>query len=112
MYLAEDRSRGQSYLVFTEVDPREDGFTGSVTEDVFLDVPEGLFLWPDGHGGPEPCVGQDPTDANRYKVFKYSRDLQKAGYRPVSATFDVYERWSEYERIGKTTTDASRDDAK
>jgi len=93
--------------VFTEVDPREDGFTGEMIEGVSFEQSEDIFHWPDGHRDPEPCVGQEPTNDKRYKVFKYPRDLQKAGFHLVSATFGTYERWSDYTRIAQSTTNAS-----
>src|SRR5947209_2826741 len=60
VFLVEDKRHGTTYLVFTWEDPRKDGYSGAVIDDVSLDYDmEAVHSWPNGHPRPEACVGQN-----------------------------------------------------
>jgi hypothetical protein len=100
MFLIEHQWAGVTNLIFTWQDPCNDGFTGAVIEGVSLDYDMNhVHLWPDGHERPEAITGQDPANPKQYKVFKYARDLQGAGFRPVVGTANVFGRWADYTRL-------------
>lgn len=100
MFLVEDRRARSTYLVFTGEDPRKDGYTGHVIEGVRLDYDmEQVHSWPDGHARPEASVGRAPDDSKHYKVFKYIRDRQAAGYQQVTGTPVVFGSWADYLNI-------------
>jgi len=83
--------------VFTNRDPREDGFDGKVQEGVTIEILRDLHQWPEGAAGPEPCLGASGLNESCYKVFKYPQECQKAGFRSLGFNIpQVYERWSEY----------------
>jgi hypothetical protein len=103
MFLVEDQSYGATYLVFTWEDPRKAGYKGNVKEGVTLKYDMlAVHAWPDGEPAPEACVGQDPADPSQYEVFKYSRDLQAAGYRPVGGKAVLFGSWSDYLKLRLT----------
>lgn len=102
MFLVKNRWAGGTHLVFTWQDPRKDGYTGSVVEDVTLDYEGDVHDWHDGQESPEAATGQDPADPKHYKVFKYSRDLQAAGFHPVAGMVRVFDRWSKYPQPPKS----------
>jgi hypothetical protein len=100
VFLVEDKRHGTTYLVFTWEDPRKDGYSGKVVEDVVLDYDmEAIHSWPHGHARPDACVGQDPNTPKEYKVFKYKSDLQAAGFKPIAGTAVVFGSWSDYLRL-------------
>jgi hypothetical protein len=99
-FLVESSWQGAVYLVFTWHDPRQDGYSGPLTEGVILDYDmEHVTSWPRGHPRPEACVGRSPKNAKHYKVFKYRTDLQGASFEPVPGVPLVFGRWSEYARL-------------
>ncbi|MBI1915187.1 MAG: hypothetical protein HYS12_10680 [Planctomycetes bacterium] len=100
MFLVEDQRFGTTHLIFTWKNPRQDGYTGNVIDDVGLDYNmEEVHSWPDGHDRPEVCVGRAPDNPKHYKVFKYLRDREAAGYQPVTGTPDVFGSWSDYLKL-------------
>jgi hypothetical protein len=100
MFLIEDRRHGATYLVFTWEDPRNSGFRGDVIEGVTLEYDmEAVHRWDDGQPRPEVCVGRDKDTRKRYKVFKYSKDREAAGYEPVAGTALVFGSWSDYVQL-------------
>ena len=102
MFLVEDRRGGGTYLVFTgdDDDPRSYGYAGVVVERVALDYDMAVHNWPDGTPRPEVCVGRDPNDPKRYKVFKYSAERQAAGFVPVAGT-PLVTRWVNYLKLSR-----------
>jgi hypothetical protein len=98
MFLVEAQSYGVTDLVFLWEDPSKDGYKGNVTEGVTLDYDMAVHAWPDGQPAPEVCVGRAPDDPTHYKVFKYRRDLQAAGYLPVEGKAIVVRSWLDYLR--------------
>jgi len=100
MFLAEDKRDGATYLVFTWKNPEKDGYAGQVIEGVDLDYDmEAVHSWPDGDDSPEACVGRANDNPKRYKVFKYRRELQPAGYQPVAGTAVVFGSWADYLKV-------------
>lgn len=87
MFLIKDRRLGMDNYVFTQTDPRAEGYRGDVVENVALEYDmNDIHSWSDGETRPEPCLGRDPTDENRYKVFKFPADLQAAGFELVHSS--------------------------
>lgn len=110
MYLVEDKRHGGALLVFTWEDPRKVGYAGTVVEGAALDYDvEAVHSWPDGDARPEACVGQAPDDPKRFKVFRYERDLQSAGYAPVAGTFGVFRSWKDYLKLHRAEDLATED---
>src|SRR5438552_3032243 len=100
MFLVEDNRDGATYVVFTWKNPRKDGYAGNVTEGVGLDYDmEEVHSWADGEDCPEAVVGRANDDPKRYKVFKYRRELQSAGYQPVPGTAVVFSSWADYLKV-------------
>jgi hypothetical protein len=93
-YLIQDPET--SCYVFTEEDPRQDGFTGPVQEGVELE-----FTREDpgaaGVTAPAPCLGVSQTDGRRYRVFPYRSDCRRAGYNALSERYAVHATWAEYQ---------------
>ncbi len=100
MFLVEDNRHGATYLVFTWEDPRKAGYSGPVTEGVTLDYDwEAVHAWPEGHARPEASVGREPGNPTHYKVFKYGRELEAAGYEPVTGTAVQFGSWRDYANL-------------
>lgn len=100
MYLVKDEPNGTTCLVFTWKDPRLDGYTGDVVENVNLeyDMTE-VHAWPNGAPRPEVCVGHDRSDPKHYKVFKYNLERQAASFEPVVGSPVVYGSWLDYLKL-------------
>jgi hypothetical protein len=97
MFLVQDRRFGTTNLVFLGEDPRKDGYAGSVIEGVTLDYDmEAVHSWSEGQARPEACVGRAMEHPKHYKIFRYRKDLQAAGYEPVSGTLSLFGSWSDY----------------
>lgn len=111
MFLVEDQRHGATYLVFTWDDPRKSGFAGDVTEGVRLDYDmEAVHSWPDGDPCPEVCVGRAKDDPKHYKVFRYRRDCEAAGYAPIPGMPLVFGAWSDYLRVRLNPPDPEQTD--
>jgi hypothetical protein len=111
MFLVRDQRYGTTYLVFTWEDPRKNGYTGNLIEDVRLDYDmEAVHTWADGQARPEAVVGQAPDDPKRYKVFKYRSERQAAGYHPVTGTPVIFGSWSDYVRLHLDPPDPDQTD--
>jgi hypothetical protein len=102
MFLVRDRELNN--LVFLQEDPRADGYQGDFQEDVSLDYPADIHVWPDGTDRPEVVAGVSDADPNAYKVFKYSRQIRPAGYTPVGGNVWVYRTWADYAVIVRAMT--------
>jgi hypothetical protein len=86
MFLVKDRRLGMDNFVFTQVDPRGDGYAGDVTAGVTLDYDmNAVHDWPHGQPVPNPQIGRDPADPKHYKVFKFPEELRAAGFEFVHA---------------------------
>lgn len=100
MFLVEQPRTGVTVLVFTLQDPRTDGFAGTVVEGAALDYDMAhVHSWPDGTDCPDAVTGQNPANNKHYKVFKYSRDREAAGFQPVKGIVTVFRRWSDFTRL-------------
>ena len=100
MYLAKDRRLGMDNYVFTQTDPRTEGYKGDVIEDVTLDYDmNGIHLWPNGKGPPKPQLGRDPKNPLHYKVFRLPQELHAAAFEFVhfNAPFVAFS-WSDYRK--------------
>jgi len=100
VYLVEDKRDGFPNLVFMWENPRKAGYEGSIVEGVTLDYDsDAVHSGPAGAAAPEACVGRDPGNPQHYKVFKFSSDLQSAGYQPVLGTPAVFGSWKDYLKL-------------
>ncbi len=78
MFLVKDRRLGMDNYVFTQTDPRTEGFKGEVAEGVTLDFDmNAIHYWPNGQRRPNPQLGRDPKDPKHYQVFKFPEELQR-----------------------------------
>ena len=100
MFLIKDRRLGMDNYVFTQMDPRTEGYKGDVSEGVALDYDmNAIHRWPDGEPRPDPQLGLDPKNPTHYKVFKYRDELYAAGFKMVhSGTPFIVYSWSDYRK--------------
>jgi hypothetical protein len=83
--------------VFTQKDPREDGFNGEVETDVSLDYRQDeLHRIVGDEDTPEIVIGLSDLGPKAYKVFKYNRDRERAGYRRIEGQPVVCFSWADY----------------
>jgi hypothetical protein len=101
MYLIKDRRLGRDYFIFTQEDPRKEGYKGDVVDGVILDYDmNAIHLWPDGEPRPEPRLGRDPTNQRHYKVFKFPHELQAAGFELVDYNTPILAySWEDYREM-------------
>ena len=100
MFLVKYRRLGMDKYVFTQVDPRSEGYKGDVIEDVTLKYnEEKIHLWLDGEPCPDPQLGRDRRNPKLFKVFKFPNELNEAGFEFVhnNAPFVAYS-WSDYRK--------------
>ena len=107
MFLVKDKAYGTTYLVFVHKDPRRNGFQGEVIEDVDLDYDvEAIHRWPEGGRRPGvPCVGQDPENPKRYKVFKSADERSAEHYVAVDGYPVELGSWFDYDRVRQIPPD-------
>lgn len=98
-FLVEHKLGPGMFLVFTHGNPRDNGFMGSVIEDVSLEYDDSVHSWGYGQDRPRVITGQHPEDPKQYKVFKYEDDLRQSGFRRVAGTVAVHELWSDFIRV-------------
>jgi len=100
MFRVEDKPFGTIWQVFTQRDPRTEGYVGELECDVTLeyDMPA-VHAWPDGAVAPEPCLGRAPDDLKHYRVFRCPRDCLAAGHELLPGTTLLFGTWSEYLRL-------------
>jgi hypothetical protein len=100
MFLIKDRRLGMDNYVFTQMDPRTEGYKGDVIEGVTLDYDmNAIHRWPHGQSRPDPQLGRDPNNPAHYKVFKFPDELHAAGFEFVhfNTPFLAYS-WSDYRK--------------
>ena len=97
MYLAHDVTI--NCHVFTDKNPRDDGYDGELQENVTLDTSEGVNEWRNGTRSLDGCLGQDPEDDSHYKVFQYDKDCSNAKFHNLGTNFSSHDSWSDYEKI-------------
>lgn len=101
MFVAEDQRPGFHNYVFTQLDPKIDGFKGPVIEGATLEYDVlSVSDWPGGAQRPQPQLGRDPANSKHYKVFKYPHDLLESGFELVhhNAPVVVYS-WHDYKKM-------------
>lgn len=100
MFLVKDRRLGKDNYVFTETDPRTEGYKGDVIEGVTLDYDmNSIFRWPHGQRSPNPQLGRDPKNPKQYKEFKFPEELHAAGFEFVHDGTPFLEySWSDYRK--------------
>jgi hypothetical protein len=94
MYLVVDPLT--QFYIFTEIDPREDGYEGPVETDVRLD---GIGTWEEATGTATtavPCLGHSPDNAKHFRVFYSMRECRQAGFVPTSSVYGKYRTWHEF----------------
>jgi hypothetical protein len=94
-FLVIDGRRGGLH-VFLRRDPL---LQGALSDDPLV-LPRGWVALdghesPDGSGGAESWLGQDPDDPSRYRVFRSRAELADAGFRPWRGPL-VLGDWSDY----------------
>jgi hypothetical protein len=84
-YLAYDPDH--DLYLFTEQNPRDEGFDGSVQAGVTLDsdYPE-ILRWPQG-SPPGHWLGVSDSDDTAYRIFPSREDCLSARYTPLSTHF-------------------------
>ncbi|HMO16422.1 MAG TPA: hypothetical protein PKD64_18660 [Pirellulaceae bacterium] len=103
MYVIHDTSL--NHFVFTEDDPRNDDCSYAVSHDVTLELSADveslheMHAWPYGAEAPDVCLGRDPENESRFKVFRYDHDCRDAGFINLGPNFSVHHTWSDYESI-------------
>ncbi len=95
MYLVVDPMT--RFFVFTEADPRTDGFAGPVEPDVQLDELETLTDRGEHATAAVPCLGRSIENQKHYKVFESTKDCRKSGFDPVGSIYGKFQCWSEYQ---------------
>jgi len=97
MYLVKDRQFGMDRCVFTHTDPRTEGYRGDVAEKVNLDYDMNrIHSWPDGERAC-PELGQDQSNPNFYKVFKFPAERNASGFALIgSGAPFVFYSWADY----------------
>ena len=92
MFVAHDAKL--DYFVFTDTDPREDGFEGFVEVDVSIQERPGHHDWPLGAAQPRPVLGVSTSDPKAYRVFSSEQECRQEGFRVLgmnwTGDFDTY----------------------
>ena len=95
MYLVVDPIT--NFYIFTEKDPREDGFDGPVEQDVQLDDSGTIRGRSVDSTTAVPCLGRSPTDDKFYRVFACMKDCRNRGFEPIAGVYAKFESWSEFQ---------------
>lgn len=83
--------------VFTEEDPRSDGYDGPVESNVKLEESDTISDDSVNSTTAVPCVGQSPTDTKLFRVFPSKKDCRHAGFKAVATVYCQYKRWGEFD---------------
>ena len=93
-----------SHLALIMEDPRQNGYDGPV-EKVDVQFPDDVsalndfYAWPKESDAPEPCLGRDPDDPSRYKVFRSDRERRNEGFGSCVPNFSIHGTWSEVAKL-------------
>jgi hypothetical protein len=100
MFLVRDTSTALKAIVLTSADPREDGFSGPVDEDVVLEndfqqIPLTVDL---GATTPAIVLGASRNDSKRFRFFGSEDERKRNGYLSVEGFFPrrCFASWNEY----------------
>ena len=89
------------YMAVFLTERPEDG-PWKVEDDVDLDRPSDLNLWPRGADRPEVVLCRSTSDKKHYKVFKYSKDIDRSKFEPTGNNLlGVYYSKTDWERLRK-----------
>lgn len=83
--------------IFTEEDPRQDGYDGPLEQDVRLDETRTVGDATSDSTVAVPCVGRSPHDPKQYAVFQCNKDCRHSGFEPVATVYAKYQHWGEFE---------------
>jgi hypothetical protein len=67
----------------------------------WVEVPEDLYLWPEGTDRPQQTLCRSTIDPKIYKVFKYNRDVDRSQFTPTGRNYggkyspEMWERFTE-----------------
>src|SRR5262245_35258029 len=92
MFRVHDREK--NFQVFTQKDPREDGYVGEVEADATLDYSQDVYVQRDGEDRPRQVIGLIAPRA--YKVFKYDRERQQSGAQLIPGMIRVCYSWADH----------------
>jgi hypothetical protein len=110
---AESASRGDEMMYAVTIEPlhmtiflaeRPEAGPWKIEEDVDLEnIPDDLDIWPEGEKRPEQVLCRSTSDGkNHYKVFKYSRDIDRSKFEPTGNNFlGVYYSKTDWDRLRK-----------
>jgi hypothetical protein len=70
-----------------------------VIEDVALEIPDNLSVWPPGRQSNAPVMGVSRTDPKHYKVFRSRDALTAAGFAYGGHPPHVHRTWSDHVRV-------------
>jgi hypothetical protein len=78
-------------IVFLVERPESDRW--EIQEGVELDIPANYAEWPSGEERPEQVLCASTSNPKHYKVFKFSREIDRTEFRPTGKNFGgVYSR--------------------
>lgn len=83
-------------FVFTEDDPRNDGYEGPLEPDVTLNESKTLQDGDCNATTADPCVGRSLDDLTHYAVFPSNKECRHSGFEPVASLYAKYKSWSEF----------------
>ena len=83
-------------FVFTEEDPRNDGYEGPLEKGVTLNDSGNLRDADSNATTAVPCVGRSPDDFRHYAVFPSKKECRQSGFQPVATVYAKYKSWNEF----------------
>jgi len=89
--------RFEYFLVFSVADPRADGCVEPIEDEVWLDEPD-LCQESSGRIPCGLCVGRNPKDESRYRLFRTPADRWRAGFHQVVGLPVVVTSWDAFLR--------------
>jgi len=94
MYLVIDPTT--RFYIFTDQDPRNDGYDGSVRQDVRLDESDTLNALSNDSTAAVPCLGCSPSDEKHFRVFESFKQCRLSGFEPCGNVYAKYQSWIEF----------------
>lgn len=86
----------KSHHVFTEQDPRLDGYAGKVDENVTV-APPLSGHWPEGGMRPPiPVIARLDGERLEFREFTSEAEAKREGYEVVSGLGVRFRRWQDY----------------
>jgi hypothetical protein len=87
--------------IFVAELPESPDPTMIVEPGAWVEVPEDLYLWPEGTIAPQQTLCRSMTDPKVYRVFKYDKDIDRSRFVPTDTTYggiysrEMWERFTE-----------------